>query len=193
MVGVTLTVVSIVTITLLVAILGTMREVVILRSEVTTLSQLILVPPEPAYLDASPPDELLARLSLRDLRERVAVLFLSTDCTSCLRLTRACAEQIESGVLSPDMLHVVLTKPSTHASLTRTLRSCGINIIEDSNGAISSSCSILLTPSALILDKQRSRVESFRSGVSISWILDELETKHRLPISPGPTGLAEPL
>jgi hypothetical protein len=74
-------VLGIVVLLLFLVILGVMREVVILRGEVTALTQLITIPPAPSFLGKRVPNALARKLpsnlAASSIQEPHVVLFLS--------------------------------------------------------------------------------------------------------------------
>ena len=99
---------------LFVLILGVMREVVIMRGEVTALSQLITDPPPPSFLGQRLPDALSRRLAPPEANTSGTpgtwvVAFLSPGCASCKSVLDDVAAAVEDGTLKRGDVRFVVT------------------------------------------------------------------------------------
>ena len=164
---------------LFLAVLGVMRETVILRGEVAALSQLILVPPDPPYIRDIAPLELrnaLMRLdNPSDRPERLLVLFLSGGCSSCQRVVRELGAATSAENLPATSVVGVVSKSTDRDGVHTSLVRLGARILNDPSGSLTKACGILITPSALEISTSDFTVLEFEGGVTEQWLLNRIE------------------
>lgn len=170
-------VVVVICLILFLGLLGVMREVVILRGEVRGLSHLILMPPEPPYVGNPAPDLLQQRLqpvSFPDSQEDLIALFLSSDCAACGSLMSDCEGEFDSGGISPERFVLVAAGVDERSRLVRRLKMSGAAVIADPDRSLVTECGVIITPSALMISASEMSVTSFRAGVSMRWIMEQV-------------------
>lgn len=155
-------------------VLAVMREVEILRAEIGALSNIIVNPPLPDFIDQPLPAALSE--ALRSWREgligaRGAILFVTPQCEACGSLREALRERISRGDILPSAIAVVLDGRDRSR---RPYDGLGVVVQLDPGGALFKSCEIRVTPTILIVDSFTNTVTDFRLGGSAEWLQESL-------------------
>jgi hypothetical protein len=175
--GIALALLGALTLFLALAVLGSMRETVILRVEVEALSQLITSPPPPSFIGGPAPGDL------RRLLESIEpmwtdpgsslVAFVTPGCRPCddvaTELSRAAAE----GQIREDDLLFVVWASETNEVRRFAARLPGRTII-DSDGDLARTCEVRATPTFLIVSRNDFTVLDFNAEGGVEWILERL-------------------
>ena len=80
---------SVVVVLLILANLGTMREVVVLRSELASFAQLVTLPPRPHWLEDDPFPDVLSKFHKQCVGEHgmpLLLVFFESGCPTCRTL-----------------------------------------------------------------------------------------------------------
>lgn len=139
--GIAIAITSVLLLVVFVALLGTMREVVVLQGKVTGLTDLLLKPPSPQFFDGMLPD--LAREKLMRARPAEAVdsfflVFVRQGCSGCARLLQEIKAGIADNGLDARRFTCVISGRS--GGLDKALRTTGIHIITDSDNHLEEAC-----------------------------------------------------
>jgi hypothetical protein len=166
-------VLSVVVVFLFLTILGTMREVSILRGEVAAFRQLILKPPVPSFASGALP--LAAARALSVLPERPkerahALLFLAQGCGGCDDLLRKVREALRRSEIRPDDLTFVLAAASEDAGVFRAAAEVTPRVILDSTDEIFRACEVHSTPTLFIVAGSSPQVTDYVFGGDVDWI-----------------------
>lgn len=162
-------------ITLLLLILGVMREAVILDGKVTALSQLITRPPAPSYVNATLPIQLAERLSLSPLtatnaRKAHVVLFVRPNCSGCEDVIGQLSKALTEGLVAREDISCVVSAASHNEPLYQEALTISQNAILDVTGNLLKSCEIRGTPTALALWSDTGHVFDYILGGDVEWI-----------------------
>jgi hypothetical protein len=161
---------------LLSALLGTMREVVLLRLEVSTISGLITHPPPPSFLHRRLP--ALAQTRLEDAIPAdgsVHVLaFVSPGCGACHDFIESLTSAIGRGRVDGGAVSFVLawTKADEDCEPLDRTAPC----VVDGDGAIARSCEIRATPTLLAVVTDTMTVIGHKPGGDVEWLEAMLKT-----------------
>lgn len=166
------------------ALLSLMREVVMLRGDVSALSQLITEPPEPDIIGKPMPDAILSKVrdapSASHLRPSgfMCAIFLSDDCGACGSLTDDLVATVElDPVIRMGICGVVpLTVPQP-SSIAPRLAAVGIPVVGD-DGSLSSECGLRATPLAICFERDSGRATEFEYGPDLAWVMGRLKVNN---------------
>ena len=158
------------------AILGTMREVVLLRSEVTSLSELIVVPPEPSWLSTGYLPEALVAVHdqfAADEAQELILVYVESSCPSCRTIVSDLSAYSETVEITGNVLFVLIDTPTEQNPLPALLpdveqTSCRFVVDRDKN--LLAAAGIHGTPSALAIT--RTEAVGYKAGVTTQWILN---------------------
>jgi hypothetical protein len=169
---------------LLLAHLGTMREVVLLRGDVKVFRDLIQHPPAPSFVNGRLPDELVNKLSERDAtmpgRHQV-VAFLSPGCRPCEQLGEDLSTAVANGDLERDDVFVVAWAFATDEA-ERFAARLGLPYLVDVNGDLARACEIRGTPTLFVVERDTHKVLDFSPEGSAAWVLDRMNTDRQLAV-----------
>lgn len=187
--SIVIAILAILIIALALALVATLREVVLLRGDVSALAQLITSPPVPVLVDKDLPDSLHRNLpDSGDQGDTVVVLFLSDDCGPCRQIADNLQRVAELHPTVPSSLLAVLRSRSLEASPVKpALDELRIKTVVD-NGRIADECDIRGTPGFLAYDRSTRRVTDYSYGGDVAWIVDRLSTTKILAIAQGEEG-----
>jgi hypothetical protein len=166
-------------------VLSALREIVILRGEVTALSQLITSPPEPAIMNSKLPqrlqsfvaeitnraDTLPADASSRTKSAIHCIVFMSEDCGPCRDLSArlgAAAEVIPG--FRENVSVVVTIRGDRTSTLGNMLNDYNISHIQDS-GDIAKLSGVRGTPMMIGFDAEQDMVTEYTYGGDEQWII----------------------
>ncbi len=156
---------------LLLVIVGVMRETVILRGQVTALSQLITNPPAPSYLGDRLPAALADRLPSLSASRRAAhaIVFIRPGCSGCEEMITRLEEVIKHKFIDKnDLTFIVAAAPD--APLFRAAQAVSRNTILDPTGAITKACEVRATPTQLAIWTDTAQVFDYMLGGDVEWI-----------------------
>jgi hypothetical protein len=161
---------------LVLAMLGAMREIVLLRAEVATLSRLIRYPPEPSYAQerASVPAMLAPLLEAHEsYGERQLVAFVAPGCGPCEGLARDVSAAIDRGQLdAKDVLFFVWA--ATARETDEMVNRLPGYAVPDYEGRLARVCEIRGTPALMIVAKDGHAVIDFQYEGDVQWIIRHL-------------------
>lgn len=178
-------------------ILGVMRELVILRREVTALSRYIFDPPEPSYMGRRMPRGLVEKLT-RQWRGRAAgdrnhvLVFLSIGCGGCNQLIADIGKAIERGAFfRDDVSFVVVTgaDQDDESSVIEKARLVSSTVVLDPGARLTVEAEVRATPTLLAIRTDTLEALRFSVGGGIQWIHDSLRRSER-HLLPPPSSLA---
>jgi len=168
-----------------VLILGMMREVVILRSELEVFRRLVTNPPALSFAGKQVPAALRTALAAVGLGasdrqvERTAVAFLSASCGGCDALVADLRAAVVSARVAPESLAFVVSAPSEDGPLFRAARGLSSRVLLDRDGRLFQACEVEATPTVLILEGPGSRVSDHVFGGNAEWIRERLQPSRR--------------
>lgn len=180
-------------------VLTQMREVIILRGEVSALAQLITNPPVPRIIGSPVPDRLrtqvLGRRSLATVGElpgMVVVMFLSDTCGSCAQLVDEVGAHLSRGELQTDSVIAVITQSNTsrRSELWGALSAQDLLVIAD-EGQLSRECDVRATPMLLAVDIPSGVATEYSYGSGASWIAQRTPTRQHESIGAGEGGASK--
>lgn len=180
-------------------VLTQMREVIILRGEVSALAQLITNPPIPRIIGSPVPDRLRTEVLDRRLRAAVGrelsgvvVMFLSDTCGSCTQLAHEVGSHLSRGELQADAVIAVITQSnaSSRSDLWRALEAQKLLIIVD-EGQLSRECDVRATPMLLAVDATTGVATEYSYGSGASWIAQRAPMRQRESIGAGEGGASK--
>jgi hypothetical protein len=156
------------------ALLGTMREVVILQGKVSAFTDLLLEPPTPQFLDGVLPTRVSA--TLRDAHVGQAgncfLIFVRQGCSGCAGLLQDLKQALAIGVLSPGQVACVVGPQS--GGLETRVRAMGITVLIDHDRLLSSGCGIKHSPTTFLLAAESLNVLDASVGGGFAWIQSRL-------------------
>jgi hypothetical protein len=158
-----------------VALLGTMREVVVLQGKVAALTDLLLNPPSPQFLDGILPDLARQELSSAGLDQRAESFFLiftRQGCSGCASLLQEIKAGVTSGALDAQRFACVITGRS--GGLEKAVRAVGILVLVDGERHLEEACQVRQTPTVLHLDGGSLKVLDSMVGADLTWIRPRL-------------------
>lgn len=157
--------------------LGTMREVVVLRSQLASFSQLVMQPPEPSWLETGRvPAQLReqhTQLAASD-DECLAFVFVESGCPSCRVLVAECAAE-RSADLAARVAFVVLDKPHNSdeaPGINETLTENGFRYIRDPDSSLLHAAGVHGTPTAVLVT--HNTAVAYKAGVDLQWLMKQL-------------------
>lgn len=173
---VALVVTAVATVFLYLVTLTLMREVVLLRGEVDSISTLIKNPPPPSFVGELAPAGLrdLIRQSSPDQHDGLQIVaFVRSGCGPCQSLVGGLSSAIESGRLDPQrLLFVVQTNGGPESRrFAASLPAYGVS---DLDGSYARLCEVRGTPSLFAVDRSTGMVIAFNAGGDPEWVTSRL-------------------
>ncbi len=171
---------AMITLFLLLAVLGTMREAIILREHVAALSQLIVKPPAPSFLHQPLPDVIADRLSLPGrLRERShqshVILFFSAGCNGCAAFIPRLQEVVNEDLIDSSQLSCIVSASSENEPVYQLARAvCGTAIL-DRQGQLAKALEVKMTPVQFAISTHTLEVVDYTLGGDVEWIRQQLQ------------------
>lgn len=168
---------GVLTVFLLLAVLGAMREVVLLRGELEAFGQLVKRPPPPSYVDASLPSALVGAIEAAlvpcENDDRLVVAFVSPGCKPCEDLVQGLALAAEQGELRrEDLFFVVWAARDEDAErLVPDLPGPGVS---DSGGSLARASEIRGTPTVFVVSRSDYQVLDYDLEGEPEWVLRHL-------------------
>jgi thiol-disulfide isomerase/thioredoxin len=163
-------------------ILAVMRELVLVRDELSTLAGVVMHPPLPDFLGSPPPGELARLLTLDDTGVGMegpavrVVLFVSSNCPGChalLHQLEAIADQQDGHRPDPAAILCVAQGQAIFREASRVLE----NVVVDRTNEIFADWGVRVTPSAFtIVD---GIVRDVKIGGDVEWIRTALQSQAR--------------
>jgi hypothetical protein len=173
------------TLFLALAVLGSMRETVLLRGEVDALSQLITSPPPPSFVGGPAPDDLRRLLeSIEPMSTHPGsslVAFVSPGCKPCDDILTGLSRAAEEGQIRSDDLLFVVWAEETNAVRRFASQLPGHTVIDDS-GDLARKCEIRATPTLLLVSRDFTVVDYNPEG-GVEWILSRLSPNTAVPLA----------
>lgn len=166
--------------------LGTMREIVVLRSELASFAQLVTTPPSPPWMEHGQPPDALVQLHDRLTDEpgrQILFLFIESGCPTCRTLV---SELSKSDLPNAVRERIVCILPGRQVGDSRTMSlSDGVKLsmfgcVFDEGNRLYSAAGIYGTPCALLMTRDKG--VDFKAGVNLEWIRDRVVRP--VPISP---------
>lgn len=161
-------------------LLGVMRETVILRGEVTALSQLITNPPMPSFIGHPLPLVLADQLrplipSDKYSRHAHIILFMRGECNGCDELAMQVRNAIQTGTISKEDISCVVVAPSKDVQVFKLAQAITLSPILDPIGKFLKACEIKGTPSQIAVWTDNLQVFDYKLGGDITWIYEKLQ------------------
>jgi hypothetical protein len=174
---------------LVLANLGTMREIFVLRSELAAFTQLVTTPPAPGWLDGGPVPDVLARFHRQFAAAGAAgllLVFIDGACPTCRRLVSDISAGALSAGAAPEVMFIfpeAADRDQRAASLAATLERSGFRCVLDDGHRLHRAAGIYGTPSALRYTRDHGT--AFQAGVDVEWI-EEHTDRTTSPPAPEP-------
>lgn len=164
---------------LLLALLGVMRETVLLRGEVKAFQDLIRRPPPPKFVNGHMPEALTRalapRLPFAPGSHQLLVAFVSPGCAPCEETVDALAAAVADGrVRHEDLAFVVWVLDETEGELFSP-RIPGAFVL-DSTGELSRACEVRATPTLFLVERDSYRVLDYSLEGTPQWATSRLAT-----------------
>lgn len=168
---------------LLLAILGTMREVAILRSELTSFRELVTIPPEPEWFrKGRMPRELadLHEFYSRSAHDMLVVMFVSSGCPGCRKLVD---DLLRKADLSGNKNLLFVTTPtapsaSGNPAMMQSIERAGWTLHADAGSDILFAAGVHGTPTAIVMD--RLEAKDYEPAPDVNWVVQQLAQKGEL-------------
>jgi thioredoxin-related protein len=173
------------TLFLILAVLGSMRETVLLRGEVEALSQLITSPPPPSFIDRPVPDSLRKILESAEPAPSTSgerlVVFMTPGCAPCETIAEGLADAVNRGQVSTeDLLFVVWASPSEDTQrLVSQLP--GHTVVDD--GDLARVCEVRATPTIFIVSRGDFTVNDYNADGRLEWIMNRFAPETATPMA----------
>lgn len=168
-----------VTVFLLLAVLGAMREITLLRSDVRIFRDLIQRPPAPSFVGGRMPDVLareLERVAWSDgATERQAVAFLSPACSPCEVLADDLTALVGEDESRRDKITLVVSA-SDDVEAERFAAKLPLRAIVDRGGTLLRACEIRGTPSVFMVSRSEHNVLDYSPEANSEWVLEQITT-----------------
>lgn len=159
-------------------VLVVMREAVILRSQVTALSQLIISPPMPSYLQDRLPEPLVCGLAFGDApkpREAHLAIFLDSGCAGCDQLAAELRQAVALGQVRPSQITFIVSAASEDAETFQKARRTGGRTVLDTTGGLLKAAEVRGTPSQLAFWRDTMVAFDSKLGGDVEWTLHRLD------------------
>jgi hypothetical protein len=180
---------SVLVILLALANLGTMREIVVLRSELASFAQLVTTPPSPPWMEHGQPPDALVQLHDRLANEpgrQVLLLFIESNCPTCRALVSELSQSDLPNTVRERLVCIFPERQvddSRTASLSNKIKISMFGCVFDEGNRLHSAAGIYGAPSALLMTRDKGL--DFKAGVNLEWIRDRV-------VRPVPTGPPAP-
>lgn len=162
---------------LLLAILGAMREVTLLRGEVEAFAQLIKSPPAPSFVRTQAPDALKrvlrARVPAAGVDGAQLVAFVSPYCQSCERLAKEVEAAAHAGSVADDRLLFVVWARTEAEAIEMSAKLPGRTVL-DVDGSLATACEIRATPTLFLVSDRDFTVVDYTLEGDAQWVLNHL-------------------
>jgi hypothetical protein len=157
---------------LVLVMLGILREVAILRSEVAALRTIVAEDPPSPLVNESLPRRVLERLP--DLRlgypGRHVLLVLNDGCGSCHSVVDALREQSLTTASLPDAVTCVVRAQSGDAEIVQLARALTDRVVLDAGGKIWRDLHVHTAPTLFAVDTATGHVVETRTGGDAAWV-----------------------
>jgi len=165
---------------LLLAVLGAMREIVILRGDVKAFRDLVQRPPAPSFVHDGLPPALANELSLDQDGglDRHLIVFLSPGCQPCQDLAEGLRSALAEGVLTRRHLTAVVWA-FTPEEAERYASGLPFDTILDGDGKLARACEVRATPSLFLISTTDYRVLDYSPEGSTQWVINSLFSRER--------------
>lgn len=176
---------SVLVVLLALANLGTMREIVVLRSELASFAQLVTTPPSPPWMEHGQPPDALVQLHDRLVNEpgsQVLLLFIESNCPTCRALVSELSQCDFSNAVRERLVCIFPGRQvddSRTMSLSDKIKNSMFGCVFDEGNQLYSAAGVFGTPSALLITREKG--PAFKSRVNLEWIQDRV-------VRPVPTG-----
>jgi len=158
------------------AVLGAMREVVVLRGDVKAFRDLVQRPPAPSFVGGRLPSlmsKMLPRVHSGSPHGRRLVVFLSPGCQPCQDLADGLSVAIAQGaVRAEDLTPVVWSFTPEEAN--RYASGLPFDSIPDGDGKLARACEVRATPTLFIVSEGAHEVLDYSPEGSVQWVIDRL-------------------
>lgn len=159
------------------AVLGAMREVVLLRGEVKAFRDIVQRPPPPSFVHERIPAALIAELegalAADRVSDRLVVSFVAPGCGPCEALVDGLAAAVANGKVDRDDLGFVIW--TMEADAGRLLQSrVPSPAIVDAGGALSRACEIRGTPTVFLVSRVDYSVLDYTLEGTAEWVISRL-------------------
>lgn len=166
------------TVFLFLAVLGAMREIVMLRGDVQGFRQLIQSPPPPSFVSDRLPDALVRRLkpqasSNGSSTRRQLVAFVSPGCGPCESLVEGLSTAVARQQLLPEDA-VLIVWAYSDADAERFARGLALPSLIDTGGSLSRACEVRATPTVFVVSSNDYRVLDYNLEGSTEWVLTRM-------------------
>jgi len=181
-----LAIVAVILLMVCLALLGTMREVVVLQGKVTAFTELMLKPPAPAFLDGMLPDRVRARLldaGIGQQGDDVFLIFARKGCAGCARLLQSIKAGLTEGTLSSRQFVCVLDSHSGGDSLEQAIRDSGMVVLVDQDRFLANACQVKQTPTTFHLGATSLKVVDSNIGGEFEWVRSRLALQADRPVA----------
>jgi len=185
---VTVGILGLIVLFLLLAVLGALREVAILRGEIAAWSQLVKRPPPPSYVGRQIPHLLREEVNLNLPNDESvasplrAVAFVSPTCTPCVRLMAGLQTAIERGTLNPARLLYVTWASTVEASEQLASRLPAPAVVD--RGDLGRACEVRGTPTIILLNFLEGKVIDVHMEGDPEWVIHQLHpTERQRPVA----------
>lgn len=160
------------------ALLGMMREIVLLRSDVKVFRELVQQPPAPSFVGERAPAALTAVLADRPAtarQERQLVAFLSPGCAPCEELADELAEAVKARRLAYEDV-LVFAWAYSEEDAARYANRLPLETVVDHQGKLSRACEVRATPTLFIVSRDDHTVLDYTPEGRSEWILDRMRS-----------------
>ena len=171
---------GVVTLFLLLATLGSMREVVLMRGEVEALAQLVKRPPPPSFVDDVIPPAFAKLIETHQQSwvnsgspESIAVSFVSPRCGPCENLVTGVRSALDEGLIQVERL-LFVAWALDDAMAKEFAEACPGHAVPDIGGRLARVLEIRGTPTVLVVDPESRRVLDYTLEGSAQWITARL-------------------
>lgn len=169
-------VLGVIVVFLLLAVLGAMREVVVLRGDVKGFTDLVQRPPAPTFVaeHGHLPAALIKRMPpASGSFARHLVAFLSPGCQPCQDLASGLAGAVGEGHLGADQMSIVVWA-FTYEEAERYATRLGLPAILDGDGQLSRMCEIRATPTLFVVSTENYKVLDYSPEGSTEWVISRM-------------------
>lgn len=164
---------------LLLVSLALMREIVILRGDVSALSQLITSPPDPRIIGHEIPQRIFAAVASGDEAYRedaqACAVFMADDCGACSKLADDIAATVGSPWLDLSRFCAVVDTHDPDASyICRKLLSARMKVIHDHGATLAKECDVRGTPMSISFLATSGIALDYKYGGDLHWISERM-------------------
>jgi hypothetical protein len=154
-------------------IIGMMREVLILRGEIASITQLIKDPPAPSIVSGPLPSRLAQQLEdVLMVGRRTVVAFASPGCGPCTVMLDNLRDALHQGDMDAQGVVVIMASERGRPDLESAQ---GLpHVIHDLDGKLAHVCEVRTTPTAFVVGGEDGTVLDYSFGGSIEWMKSKL-------------------